>query len=145
MSQDHVAEMTSGARLRCPDCHHNGCEVESGELICNACGRVFPLRNGVPVMYPSSLSDLARSEIDYWDQRSVSEFAGDNPLESWYSRDYFYDDEWGMYGYRKFISALPSTAPTLEVGAGAVARSFFLVKISRVSSHYYHGRFGLAT
>lgn len=79
-------------------------------------------------MYPLSINKLAQSEIEYWDMRAIRDFGNHTTLGAWYDRDHFHDDEWGMYTYRRFLSALPTTAPILEVGAGVVAKSLFLVE-----------------
>lgn len=37
--------------LICPACHADVRELDSGAgLLCSACGRVYPVRDGIPVM-----------------------------------------------------------------------------------------------
>jgi uncharacterized protein len=38
--------------LACPDTHHTPLTVDeaAAELLCDACGRAFPVRDGIPVL-----------------------------------------------------------------------------------------------
>ena len=38
--------------LACPDTHHAPLDLDEGaqELTCTECGRVFPIRDGIPVL-----------------------------------------------------------------------------------------------
>lgn len=38
--------------LACPQCHGVELAVSNGQIKCNGCGSIYPVRNGMPVMYP---------------------------------------------------------------------------------------------
>lgn len=48
-------------RLACPDCHAGLSPVEAG-LTCGACGRFYPVADGVPILFSSESEMCVRSE-----------------------------------------------------------------------------------
>ena len=36
--------------LACPVCKSGLSETESGELKCSGCGRIYPIRDGIPIL-----------------------------------------------------------------------------------------------
>ena len=50
--------------LVCPDCHGAVLlvEDEGGGLQCEACGRIYPVRDGIPVMLIDQASDPTRKK-----------------------------------------------------------------------------------
>jgi len=49
--------------LICPACHGSVRELEDGAgLACQECGRVYPVRDGIPIMLPEEASPPTRSE-----------------------------------------------------------------------------------
>ncbi|MGY1693488.1 MULTISPECIES: Trm112 family protein [unclassified Geodermatophilus] len=53
--------------LACPDTHHSPLTVDeaAGELVCDTCGRAYPVRDGIPVL----LLDEARDRRAGGDRR----------------------------------------------------------------------------
>ncbi len=66
---------------QCPDCRHPLRFTTAEDLLCESCHRLFPIKRGVPVVYPSGLSDLTKAEIDYWDERGVRDFGMQGSIE----------------------------------------------------------------
>ncbi len=62
--------------LRCPACHgafglapSGGAEVDEGELKCAACGRAWPVRNGIPrLMFPEELAKEDAQVERFWNR-----------------------------------------------------------------------------
>jgi uncharacterized protein YbaR (Trm112 family) len=49
--------------LICPACHGDLKQVEPGEgLVCERCGRVYPVRDGIPILLVEEASPPTRDE-----------------------------------------------------------------------------------
>lgn len=108
-------------RLICPDCKNQ--IVKGDNLKCVKCGRNFEIKNGVIVLIPKKLSDLKKTEINFYEKEFEDQKGGFKFVEMYWDKNFL-----GLLDFMDVFKRLPKDSKILELGAGNGQYSLILKK-----------------
>ena len=114
--------------LVCPYCKRPLGTDESRAPLCESCGELFDVVDGIPQLFLSDrLTELKRTELDYWNHRALHEFDSLDQVERHYKSESFASNHLNLYSYSTVFDTLSKDHSVLEVGAGPITKGLYLL------------------